>query len=80
MSEKVKKTRLYKVTVSGHLHLIEAVTTTSAVRHVVKGKIHAEIVSALDAVKLIGEGHKVEYASVEAKSDAEVGYVQGEQE
>lgn len=56
-------TRLYKVSMGGHVHLVEASNQAQAIRHVVQGKVKASVVSALEAGKLIGEkGHTIEVA------------------
>ena len=55
-------TRLYKVSMGGHVHLIEASTSAQAIGHVVRGKVSAEVLSALDTAKFMAEGHKVEKA------------------
>ena len=46
-------TRLYKVSMGGHVHLIEASTSAQAIGHVVRGKVSAEVLSALDTAKFM---------------------------
>ena len=55
-------TRLYEVLMGGHVHLVEAAHQRQAIGHVVKGKVTARVVTALEAVKMSAEGHKVEVA------------------
>jgi hypothetical protein len=58
-------TRLYEVLMGGHVHLVEAATQSQAIHHVVKGKVSAKVLSALDTAKFMAEGHKVEKAGKE---------------
>lgn len=45
--------------------MVEAATQSQAIHHVVKGKVSAEVLSALDTAKFMAEGHKVEKAGQE---------------
>jgi hypothetical protein len=50
-----------------HVHLVDAATQAQAIGHVVKGKVTAEIVTALETAKMVGEGVKVETAGKEVE-------------
>ena len=58
-------TRIYEVLMGGHVHLVEAKTQAQAVAHVTRKKVSVKVLSAVEAVKFMAEGHKVEVAGAE---------------
>ena len=58
-------TRLYKVTMGKEIHLVDATGKVQAISHVARSKVHAELVTALEAAQLTLAGIHPEFAGKE---------------
>lgn len=57
--------RIYKVTIAGKERLVEGHNKASAVNHVARDTITAEVASQADLVRLVASGIKVETVGAE---------------